>query len=123
MTDKKEEPTPKPEAGTNLSRRSLLAGSAGLTFAGALGSQAVAQEGGHAAHQQSTHMSHGTGSLSGRLYQVNPGMPEHNDIAHDPADIPAPITRRAACARKRISKCGRRTSRPRNTITRQPRSS
>ncbi len=94
MTDKKDDPTPKPEAGTSLSRRSLLAGSAGLTFVGALGGQALAQEGGHAAHQQATHMSHGTTSLSGRLYQVNPGMPEHNDIAHDPADIPPPITRR-----------------------------
>lgn len=94
MTDKKDDPTPRPEAGTNLSRRSLLAGSAGLTFVGALGGQALAQEGGHAAHQQATHMSHGTTSLSGRLYQVNPGMPEHNDIAHDPADIPPPITRR-----------------------------
>jgi nitrite reductase (NO-forming) len=94
MTDKKDDPTPKPEAGPNLSRRSLLAGSAGLTFVGALGGQALAQEGGHAAHQQATHMSHGTTSLSGRLYQVNPGMPEHNDIAHDPADIPPPITRR-----------------------------
>jgi nitrite reductase (NO-forming) len=94
MTDKKDDPTPRPEAGTNLSRRSLLAGSAGLTFVGALGGQALAQEGGHAAHQQATHMSHGTTSLSRRLYQVNPGMPEHNDIAHDPADIPPPITRR-----------------------------
>ncbi|RYD63760.1 MAG: nitrite reductase, copper-containing, partial [Verrucomicrobiaceae bacterium] len=43
------------------------------------------------------HMSHSgqeTPMGSSRLYQVNPQMPEHADIAHDPTDIPAPITRR-----------------------------
>lgn len=83
------------QSGGKISRRCLLAGSASLTFAGALGGHAMAQETGDtAAHQHAAHMSHGTTSLSGRLYQVNPGMPEHNDIAHDPADIPPPITRR-----------------------------
>jgi nitrite reductase (NO-forming) len=75
-----------------LTRRSLLAGSAGLTLAGAMGGQALAQDA--AAIQHAAHTSHGGSSLSGRLYQVNPGMPEHNDIAHDPANIPPPITRR-----------------------------
>lgn len=93
MTDKQDEKS-KPETGTTLSRRSLLAGSAGLTLAGALGGTAQAQDAGSAAAQQAAHMSHGTTSLSGRLYQLNPGMPEHNDIAHDPADVPPPITRR-----------------------------
>jgi nitrite reductase (NO-forming) len=93
MTDRKHDPMPKPGAGINLSRRSLLAGSAGLTLVGALGGQALAQDGGNAVGV-SAHMSHGTTSLSGRLYQVNPGMPAHNDVAHDPADIPPPITRR-----------------------------
>jgi len=81
--------------GNGFSRRSLLAGTAGLTFAGALGGTAEAQNAGSAvASQQTSHMSHGTTSLSGRLYQINPGMTEHNDVAHDPADIPPPITRR-----------------------------
>ncbi len=82
-----------PTEGPAISRRHLLAGSAGLTFVGALGGQAVqaqttngAAEAGHAAHA--------AGSLSGRLYQVNPEMPEHVDIAHDPVDIPPPIGKR-----------------------------
>src|SRR5690606_34095615 len=76
-------------------RRSLLAGSAGLTFAGVLGAQpAQAQNASAAAEQHSMHMSHSAGSLSERLYQVNPDMPEHADIAHDPADVPPPIERR-----------------------------
>ena len=81
-------------AGSPITRRSLLAGSAGLTLVGAVGSQTMAQEAGDAAAQHAAQMSHGTTSLSGRLYQINPGMPDHNDIAHDPADIPPPITRR-----------------------------
>src|SRR5690606_6269217 len=74
---------------------SLLAASAGLTFVGAVGGKAMAQDASHAAaHQHGAHMAHGSQSLSGRLYQVNPDMHEHNDIAHDPAAIPPPITRR-----------------------------
>ncbi|HTN61954.1 MAG TPA: copper-containing nitrite reductase [Devosia sp.] len=96
MTDKHDDDLADAQRPTSLSRRSLLAGSAGLTFAGALGGQALAQEvSGNAAQvQQATHMSHAGNSLSSRLYQVNPGMPEHADIAHDPTDIPPPITRR-----------------------------
>ncbi|HTN63636.1 MAG TPA: copper-containing nitrite reductase [Devosia sp.] len=96
MTDKPDDDLPDAQRPTGLSRRSLLAGSAGLTFAGALGGQALAQEvSGKAAQvEQAMHMSHAGNSLSSRLYQVNPGMPEHADIAHDPADIPPPISRR-----------------------------
>ncbi|WIY53551.1 copper-containing nitrite reductase [Devosia sp. YIM 151766] len=90
MTDTKDETPSAPV----ISRRSLLAGTAGLTLAGTIGGQAMAQQSESAAHQHATHMSHGSSSLSGRLYQVNPEMPEHNDIAHDPADVPPPITRR-----------------------------
>jgi nitrite reductase (NO-forming) len=46
------------------------------------------------ADQTAAHMTHSTGGLSSRLYQVNPDMPEHVDVAHDPADIPLPIGRR-----------------------------
>lgn len=95
MTDKKDDTLRDAQTGSVLTRRSLLAGSAGLSLAGALGGTAMAQDAGSAtANQQAAHMSHGTTSLSGRLYQVNPGMIEHNDIAHDPADVPPPITRR-----------------------------
>lgn len=79
-----------------LTRRSLLAGSAGLTFVGALGGQAAQAQStdAAAAEQAATHMAHAGGSLSQRLYQSNPDMPEHADIAHDPADIPPPIGKR-----------------------------
>ena len=87
MTDKKDDKSPEPQAGATLSRRSLLASTAGLTFAGAVGGTAMAQEAANtAAGQHASHLSHGATSLSSRLYQVNPGMPEHSDIAHDPAD-------------------------------------
>lgn len=95
MTDKKDDTLRDAQTGSVLTRRSLLAGSAGLGLAGALGGTVLAQDAGSAAaDQHAAHMSHGTTSLSGRLYQVNPGMTEHNDIAHDPADVPPPITRR-----------------------------
>lgn len=95
MTDKKDDTLRDAQTGSVLTRRSLLAGSAGLSLAGALGGTALAQDASSAAaNQQAAHMSHGTTSLSGRLYQINPGMTEHNDIAHDPADVPPPITRR-----------------------------
>jgi len=74
----------------DLSRRHLLAASAGLTL-GAVVAPAIA-----AAEDQMT-MQMGTetpaNSLSDRLYNinVNQGLA---DIAHDPTDIPPPITRR-----------------------------
>lgn len=58
MTDKKDDEMHGPKAGAGLSRRSLLAGSAGLTFAGALGGQALAQAPGGAAVNRSAHMSY-----------------------------------------------------------------
>ncbi|MBE7734427.1 copper-containing nitrite reductase [Devosia faecipullorum] len=90
MSDNADETPPGPA----ISRRGLLAGTAGLTLAGAVGGQALAQQASNAAQQHATHMSHGSSSLSSRLYQINPDMPEHNDIAHDPTDIPPPIDRR-----------------------------
>lgn len=79
------------EASGGLSRRSLLAGTAGLTLG------AVTMQAAQAQHTTSAHMSHSGAAAptgSARLYQVNPQMPEHADIAHDPTDIPPPITRR-----------------------------
>jgi nitrite reductase (NO-forming) len=80
---------------SGVSRRSLLVGSAGLTL-GALAAQpGQAQTPAAHSHGGATYMSAAGGtSLSGRLYQVNPGMPQHADIAHDPADIPPPLSRR-----------------------------
>jgi nitrite reductase (NO-forming) len=78
-----------------VSRRTLLAGAAGLTFAGVVGGRAAhAQTDVAQAEQSAMHMSHSADSLSSRLYQTNPDMPEHADIAHDPADLPGPINRR-----------------------------
>jgi nitrite reductase (NO-forming) len=78
----------------SISRRSLLAGSAGLglgtiTFAGDAG----AQHAGHGGVQTANHDSY-SGSLSNRIYQLNPIHPEMADIAENPGNIPPPITRR-----------------------------
>jgi nitrite reductase (NO-forming) len=87
---KLDEPTPRNEDRIDLSRRHLLAASAGLTLgAVAVPALAVAEE------AMTMPMGAGTpaSSLSDRLYNIN--MHEgFADIAHDPADIPPPITRR-----------------------------
>ncbi|HWA17802.1 MAG TPA: copper-containing nitrite reductase [Devosia sp.] len=71
-----------------VSRRSLLLGSAGLT----LGAAALTASG--ALGQQMTmNMDMPADSGSGRLYDIN-SFEGITDIAHDPADIPPPITRR-----------------------------
>jgi nitrite reductase (NO-forming) len=81
-----------------VSRRSLLVGSAGLTLGALAVGTATAQTKPAAAHahgvMQAQMSAAGGTSLSGRLYQVNPDMPQHADIAHDPADLPAPLARR-----------------------------
>jgi nitrite reductase (NO-forming) len=68
----------------SISRRSLLAGSAGLTLASLTfgADAALAQD--HAGHEAAVG--------SGRIYPVNvvDGVP---DIAHDPTNIPPPLTR------------------------------
>jgi nitrite reductase (NO-forming) len=73
-----------------VSRRSLLLGSAGLTVGAAAltATAALGQQMVMAAHTDTA-----SDSGSGRLYDINnfEGM---TDIAHDPADIPPPITRR-----------------------------
>jgi nitrite reductase (NO-forming) len=75
----------------DLSRRHLLVGSAGLTL-GALAIPALAQAQDKMANMNMADNSTAT-SLGDRLYSIN----VHNgvaDIAHDPTDIPPPITRR-----------------------------
>ena len=76
-----------------LSRRSLLAGSAGLTLASiAAGtSQVLGQEMDHSMMVSDATSARGLGS---RIYDINvfEGM---SDIAHDPTNIPPPITRTA----------------------------
>ena len=102
MTNKLKDDEPAGPVGLDrgMSRRSILAGSAGLTL-GVLGVQAAQAQPAHSHGSMSGAspsygaMSRAGGtSLSGRLYQVNPEMTHHADIAHDPADIPPPITRR-----------------------------
>ncbi len=98
MKDDNVRPAGEPEEALGkgaLSRRALIVGSAGVTLgalaAGAANAQTVAAASSHAHGHMSTA---GGTSYSGRLYQVNPGMPQHADIAHDPADIPPPLERR-----------------------------
>lgn len=74
-----------------VSRRSLLAGTAGLTIGGMLGaSSAVAQHG-----RAAGPMTHGGQSaiMSDRIYSVSPSHPQINDIAENPANVPPPINR------------------------------
>ncbi len=84
-----------------LSRRTLLTGTAGLSLAALGAHSAQAQHQTHQAQQaRAAHAGHsamsraGGTSMSGRLYQVNPQMTQHADIAHDPTDIPPPLGRR-----------------------------
>jgi nitrite reductase (NO-forming) len=90
----------------SISRRSLLVGSVGATVGGLLTAEALAQSGGaHTAHtggaeaaqsggvQVARHRTY-PGSLSNRIYSVNPIHPTMADIAENPTNIPPPITRR-----------------------------
>lgn len=80
--------------GHRISRRTLLAGTAGLTL-GTLGTEAAHAQHGSASYQLAAHGgSHGSaaGSLSQRAYSVPPLV--ENDVAHDPAVLPPPITRK-----------------------------
>ncbi|MBD8067222.1 nitrite reductase, copper-containing [Devosia sp. PTR5] len=94
----KTEQTPTADAGgkrtpSGVSRRSLLTGSAGLAL-GAVTLQAAQAQAQTMGGEHTMSHSASTPSGSARLYQINPQMPEHADIAHDPADLPPPITRR-----------------------------
>jgi nitrite reductase (NO-forming) len=84
---------------TTVSRRSLLAGSVGAVGGLLAADAALAQHSGHAAAPAGAQMmsaSHSTisGSLSNRIYSLNPTHPDMADIAENPENIPPPITRR-----------------------------
>jgi nitrite reductase (NO-forming) len=75
----------------DISRRAVIAGTAGLTVGGALGAPvALAQQG----QPADTLPHHGpSGMMSDRIYSVNPSHPEMADIAENPANVPPPIDR------------------------------
>ena len=81
-----------PDKAQGLSRRTLLAGSAGITMGSVLGaSPALAQieppaEGSHVRP---------SASLGGRIYSANPDHPGLADISENPANVPPPLTRKA----------------------------
>ena len=88
---------------TPISRRSLLVGSVGAVGGLMAAEMALAQ----ASHTHGTHggantvdrMATGShanhsGSLSNRIYSINPAHPDMADIAENPINIPPPITRR-----------------------------
>ena len=91
------------EHAPGLSRRSIIAASAGLGLGGALGvPPAVAQTGAvpgaapglaPGAARGPAHGLAAGGSLSNRIYSLNPAHPEMADIAENPANVPPPITR------------------------------
>ncbi len=74
-----------------VSRRSMFAGTAGLTLGGVLGAPPALAE--HPTTPlPSTHLGH-AGIMSDRIYSVNPSHPEMADIAENPANVPPPIDR------------------------------
>lgn len=84
---------------TRLSRRSMLAGSVGAVGGLIAADSALAQHAAHAPAAQTAKLmpaSHATmsGSLSNRIYSLNPTHPDMADIAENPENIPPPITRR-----------------------------
>ncbi len=83
---------------TKLSRRTLLAGSVGAVGGMMVADAAVAQHATHEATARVVPASHATmsGSLSNRIYSVNPTHPDMADIAENPENIPPPITRRTS---------------------------
>lgn len=78
-------------ATNGVSRRSLLAGTAGLTIGGMLGAPAALAQHGRAAGPTEHHGPSGT--MSDRIYSVNPSHPQMADIAENPANVPPPIDR------------------------------
>ena len=87
MTKKTDDMTMAPDEQATISRRSLLAGTVGLAATSAVLAPGAAQA-------QHAHTGSNAPTGSSRIYDVQSfdGM---TDIAHDPADIPGPITRTA----------------------------
>lgn len=76
---------------TLVSRRSLLAGSAG-TLGGLIAVSAASAQPTPSASHQGGHSTY-PGSLSSRIYSVNPAHPDMADIAESPENVPPPIDR------------------------------
>lgn len=76
-----------------VSRRGLLAGTAGLTLGAVLAAPASLAQQAPAAGHAAGHGAVATG-LGNRLYTVNPSHPDMADIAENPANVPPAITRR-----------------------------
>lgn len=98
MTDNNQNTKPEAEDGV-LSRRSLIVGSVGAIGGMLAADAALAQHADHAAGQPAAKLmpaAHSTpsGSLSNRIYSVNPAHPDMADVAENPTNIPPPITRR-----------------------------
>ncbi|MFC4353037.1 copper-containing nitrite reductase [Fodinicurvata halophila] len=84
------EQTGQRSTGPGVSRRGVLAGGAGLGLGSLLGaSPALAQKQGEVQLAEHDH----SGTMSNRLYSVNPAHPEMADIAENPVNVPAPIER------------------------------
>lgn len=77
-----------------LSRRSVLAGSAGVTAAGLLGAPPALAQAERRSGERILQAAHQAGTLSDRVYSVNPEAPEMADIAENPANVPPPIGQR-----------------------------
>src|SRR5690606_2294769 len=80
----------------SISRRNLLVGSVGATVGGLLAADAAMAQS-HGAHGAVDHIAtgshaHHSGSLSNRIYSINPMHPDTVDIAENPINIPPPIT-------------------------------
>lgn len=78
-----------------VSRRNLLIGSVGAAVGGLVTNAAMAQQAEQTTDRSlvASRMTH-TGSLSNRIYSVNPTHPEMADIAENPQNVPPPIARR-----------------------------
>ncbi|MFC3725764.1 copper-containing nitrite reductase [Neoaquamicrobium sediminum] len=91
------------EEDKSISRRRLLVGSVGAVGGLVAAEAALAQTAGaHSAHkggapadgtQMAQHRTY-PGSLSNRIYSINPVHPDMADIAEKPTNIPPPLTRR-----------------------------
>lgn len=81
---------------TRMSRRSVLAGSVGAVGGLLAADAALAQQGDgmQAGHVMPASHATQSGSLSNRIYSLNPTHPDMADIAENPTNIPPPITRR-----------------------------
>lgn len=75
---------------TGVSRRAILAGTAGLGIGAILGAPPALAQSGHTMLMAEHEF---TGTLSERIYSVNPSHPDMADVAENPANVPPAITR------------------------------